>query len=162
MPFGCADKKLMLSSSEWNTFVDNIIPLVPFRLFIKKIFAFDLYDQILKNKDQCLRYKTNRIRNCGNCTSKIYVYPDFNVYPCTCLTNFPVGNLLKDNIKNIINSSAADTFINYKLDEGLPCNSCKYYEFCYGGCIGMSYHMLGGLGKGDIRCPILQKYYSQK
>lgn len=162
LPFGKADRSFMLSSSEWNNFVDSIIPLVPFKLLVKKHFAFDLYDQILKNEDKALKYKMNRIRNCGSCKRKIYIYPDFNVYPCTCLTDFPIGNLLKDNIQDIINSPAADTFINYKLDPNLPCNDCKYYEFCFGGCIGMSYHLLGKLGGGDIRCPKIQKYYNEQ
>lgn len=162
MPFGCADKKFMLNSSEWNDFVDKIIAITPFRLLIKKLFAFELYDRILNDKSKYKKYKSNRIRNCGNCSKKIYVYPDFEVYPCTCLTDFPLGNLLKNTLRDILENEKSGLFINHKLSDALPCNKCRYYEFCYGGCIGMSYNIFGNLYSGDIRCPILERYFKKR
>jgi radical SAM domain protein len=53
-------------------------------------------------------------------------------------------------------------FYNYNILENSICNQCKYKNFCNGGCMGMSYNILGKLGLGDIRCPIVKKYYEEK
>lgn len=161
MPFGNADFDNMMSAKEWNDFVDFIIKRVNFRLKIQKIFPFELYDKKMKSfKEDDLISK--RCFNCGSGRDKIYVYPDLNVYSCTCLTDFCIGNLQKDSLKEILFGDKIKIFSNYKVNEETPCRECKYYKFCNGGCIGMSYHVFGKLGKGDIRCPILRRYYDKK
>lgn len=159
MPFGNADSNNFLSSFEWNAFVDKILKRVNFRLLIKKIFPFEIYDKHLSNMNVPTN---NRCFNCGSGRNTIYVYPDFSVYPCTCLTDFCVGNLKINSLKNILNDNCIQKFCNYEMDRETPCHSCKYFEFCNGGCIGMSYHIMVSLGKGDIRCPILRSYYEEK
>ncbi len=158
MPFGVAKTKDMLNIEEWNSFVDNILDKVNFRLLIKKLYDFDLYDRhyskIIENKNRC--------HNCGSGKNEIYVYPNLNVYPCTCLTDFSTGNLKKESIEDILKGKRNSQFTNYKLDIELPCHQCKYLLLCNGGCIGMSYNILGALGKGDIRCPTLRGYYDKK
>ncbi|WP_349405874.1 radical SAM/SPASM domain-containing protein [Clostridium perfringens] len=159
MPFGNSCSNKFLSSSEWNDFVDNILKKVNFKLSIKKIFCFELYDKYL---EQMNIYTKNRSLNCGSGSNTIYVYPNFNVYPCTCLTDFCIGNLKTDSLKNILMSKFIQKFSCYEMDKDTPCHSCKYFKFCNGGCIGMSYNIIGSLGKGDIRCPILRSYYEKK
>lgn len=159
MPFGDANSSNFLSSSEWNNFVDTILKKVNFKLLIKKIFPFELYDKHLSSMTVPI---TNRCFNCGSGRNTIYVYPDFSVYPCTCLTDFCVGNLRRNSLSHILNDTSIQKFCNYKMDKDTPCHSCKYFAFCNGGCIGMSYHIMGSLGKGDIRCPILRSYYEEK
>lgn len=41
MPFGHADIKDILSSEQWNSFVDNMLEYVQFRMKIQKMFPFD-------------------------------------------------------------------------------------------------------------------------
>ncbi len=159
MPFGNAYSNNFLSSSEWNTFVDDILKKVNFRLLIKKIFPFEIYD---KHLSQTYTITQNRCFNCGSGSNTIYVYPDFSVYPCTCLTDFCVGNLKTDSLKNILSGNNIKRFSKYEVDSDIPCHTCKYFAFCNGGCIGMSYHVMGSLGKGDVRCPILRSYYEEK
>lgn len=159
MPFGNANSNNFLSASEWNNFVDYILTKVNFKLLIKKIFAFEIYDKFLSKMDITTQ---NRCLNCGSGNNTIYVYPDFSVYPCTCLTDFCVGNLKTDSLTNILNGTKIQFFSKYKMDDDTPCHTCKYFSFCNGGCIGMSYHIMGSLGKGDVRCPILRSYYEEK
>jgi len=158
MPFGIAKPQDMLTIEEWNNFVDKILKKVNFRLLIKKLFDFDLYDKhyskLIKNENKCC--------NCGSGKNEIYVYPNLNVYPCTCLTDFCIGNLKESSINTVLNCKKNKEFTNYKIDKKLPCYECKYFPLCNGGCIGMSYNILGALGKGDVRCPILRRYYEKK
>lgn len=159
MPFGNAHSNNFLSAPEWNTFVDHILTKVNFKLLIKKIFPFEIYDKYLSQMDITAR---NRCFNCGSGSNTIYVYPDFSVYPCTCLTDFCIGNLKTDSLKSILKGNKIQKFSKYKMNSDTPCHTCKYFAFCNGGCIGMSYHVMGSLGKGDIRCPILRSYYEEK
>lgn len=157
MPFGDAqiDCDELMSAGQWNLFVEKTIEKARFRLKIQKIFPFDLYD---KNMDR-LKDSTNlRIRNlnCGSGKNKIYVYPDFYVYPCTCLTDFCVGNLSTDSLDEILAGEKNKQFADYALLEESKCYNCEYKAYCNGGCIGMSYHYFGKLGMGDKRCPKLK------
>lgn len=161
MPFGHANFENMMSVQEWNSLVDYIIKESKFRVKVQKIFPFDLYDKFMKNKD-ANNSLLNRCFNCGSGRDKIYIYPDFSVYSCTCLTDFCIGNLQESSLKQILYGEKIKDFSNYKIDEGIPCKECEYYALCNGGCIGMSYHFFGEIGKGDIRCPILRRYYEEK
>lgn len=151
MPFANKKFERMMTSDEWNTFVDDLIKRAKLRLHIKKIFPFELYERY-KNIIEESNMMKNRCINCGSGSQKMYVYPNFNVYPCTCLTDFCVGNLMTSKLEKIFNSKKLKPFLNYKIDDNTVCNTCEYKVICNGGCIGMSYHYYGVLGKGDIRC----------
>jgi len=154
LPFGCADKSNVLSIAQWNDLVYYLLDNAEVRLSIKRLFDFDLLDRYLKcNPDNFSFNKSN----CGDVKYKIYVYPDFTVYPCTCLTDFPIGNLLKHTLHEILQSDKAEKFRDYRVNEESPCFSCKYLTVCNGGRIGMSYHFFHELGKGDYRCPLIQE-----
>ncbi len=155
MPFGSAGFEAMMSADEWNCFVDELLGRVNFRLLIQKIFPFDLYE---KEKVRLEQAPSGRKRNlnCGSGRNKIYVYPDFKVYPCTCLTDFCVGDLSKQTLIEILNGERNKIFAEYKLADEAECHNCEYRKFCNGGCMGMSYHYYGKLGMGDIRCPKLR------
>lgn len=154
MPFGSAGFEDMMSADQWNTFVAELLHRANFKVKIQKIFPFDLYDQRREELDQL---PTDRLRsiNCGSGKNKIYVYPDFKVYPCTCLMDFCVGKLDKQTLAEILADDPIKQFTEYKLLEEAICIDCEYKKYCNGGCIGMSYHFFGKLGMGDKRCPKL-------
>lgn len=157
MPFGNASGiDDIMSAEEWNSFVDNLLKTVNFRLKIKKLFPFDLYEKRWSDLEKTA-FKCNRSINCGSGINKIYVYPDFRIYPCTCLTDFCVGELGKQSFSEIMNGEKIKLFSEYSLKNGADCQDCKYKNYCNGGCIGMSYHYFGKLGMGDLRCPKLSK-----
>lgn len=157
MPFGDAQIGIgeMMSADEWNAFVDRVIEKAKFKLNIQKLFPFDLYD---KNMERLKTENNLRIRNlnCGSGKNKIYIYPDFRVYPCTCLTDFCVGDLSKETLNEIVLGVQNKKFKDYVLSDESKCKDCEYKLFCNGGCIGMSYHYFGKLGMGDKRCPKLK------
>lgn len=152
MPFGSASSSNGLSVQDWNFFVDRIIACAHCKLFIKKLFPFDLYDNNIDRLNDLLN-SGHRFINCGSGKNKLYIYPDFNVYPCTCLKDFCVGNLRTQSLDEILSGEKIKPFLNYKIDSASKCNDCKYKKFCNGGCIGMSYHKFKKLGMGDVRCP---------
>lgn len=154
MPFGSAGFNDMLSAEEWNDFVDDILDLAQLRVVIKKIFPFKLYDR-KKEKLEAIYGEKSRCDNCGSGNSEIYVYPDWTVYACTCLTDFPLGNLKEQSFNEILEGEKIQRFKNYDCTNPI-CKDCQYFRYCNGGCIGMSYHYYGELGMGDIRCPILK------
>lgn len=154
MPFGNSDISSILSCDEWNMFVDNILNISNIRTRVKKLFPFDLYHKYAELLD------SNKLgkwcMNCGSGSEKIYIYPDLTVYPCTCLTDFPLGNLGHSSLHDILANEKAQSFSNYHIREESQCNSCEFLKYCNGGCMGMSYHYFNKLGMGDIRCPKVQ------
>lgn len=155
MPFGSANAKEMLSAEEWNVFVDKVIDKARLKLKIKKIFPFYIYEKYKERLDAMI-IPESACNNCGSGKDKIYIYPDLEVYPCTCLTDFSLGSLTRNTLQEILNGKSAEKFINYKVKNEI-CMSCKYLKYCNGGCIGMSYHIFHKLGMGDIRCPKLKE-----
>lgn len=153
LPFGCGDLEHCLSINEWNKLVDILVQAATVPLNIKRYFDFSLLDRfIAKNPER----KPNGKINCGDVRHKLYIYPDLKVYPCTCLTDFPLGTLQEQSLSEIIASPKSRRFTDYTVNSKSYCSSCKYLPFCNGGCIGMSYHFFGKLGEGDYRCPLLQ------
>ena len=154
MPFGFGSKNDIMSADEWNSFVDSILRGSSIRIKIKKIFAFELFEKYKNRLDEL--YQNHHCSNCGSGNNKLYIYPDLNVYPCTCLTDFPLGNLSTESLNKILEKPITEQFANYQLAETSLCNACEYKRYCNGGCIGMSYHFFHKLGMGDIRCPKLK------
>lgn len=154
MPFGHANIEEIISVEEWNSFVDVMLDYVCFRMRIQKMFPFELFD---RNKDKLEElFKGRKCSNCGSGRNKIYIYPDLSVYPCTCLTDFCLGNLHDAPLSLIMQSELAQKFANYTLSPKSECQKCEYIKYCNGGCIGMSYHYFHEIGYGDIRCPKLR------
>lgn len=154
MPFGSSNFNDMITVEEWNNFVDKVLSFSTIKTRIQKIFPFELVKQhmeLIKNS----KIEIGQVNNCGSGKDKIYIYPDLNVYPCTCLTDFPVGNLRTETLHKILNGKKIKKFSNYAPKSEI-CLKCEYLKYCNGGCIGMSYHYFGELGMGDIRCPIIQ------
>lgn len=151
MPFGNANFEEMISTKEWNMFVDDILDYAETKISIQKLFPFKLFDKYKHELDTTLKDKI--CSNCGSGKNKIYIYPDLSVYPCTCLTDFKLGNLKDNSLNGILNSPITNSFAKYTIKQNSSCNSCKYLKYCNGGCIGMSYHYFQELGMGDIRCP---------
>lgn len=155
-PFGFTDDVLVLDTLAWNSFVEDIKSFSKLKLSIHKMYNFSncmncSYEEILGNKE-----KFKDITNCMTVKNKIYVYPDGNVYGCTCLKDFPLGNILEQKLDDILNSTNAMILKNYTIKNESPCYSCKFKPICNGGCIGMSYHVFKELGMGDNRCPLFQ------
>lgn len=156
MPFGHADINNLMLAEEWNTFVDEMLAYVCFTMKIQKMFPFDLFE---KNKDRLDElFKGRKCSNCGSGRNKIYIYPDLSVYPCTCLTDFCLGNLKEHSLSQIMQTEIALKFANYSVTPDSKCQKCEYIKYCNGGCIGMSYHFFHQLGYGDIRCPKLRSH----
>lgn len=154
MPFGHASINEILSTEQWNSFVESMLDYVQFRMKIQKMFPFELYDKNRNKLDEL--FKGRKCSNCGSGRNKIYIYPDLNVYPCTCLTDFCLGNLKELPLSKILKKELSMQFADYTVNPESKCYSCKYLKYCNGGCIGMSYHYFNKLGYGDPRCPIIR------
>lgn len=155
MPFGNASFDDMMSTENWNAFVDKMLDRVNYRMKIQKLFPFDLF---IKYKDKLdALYADKSCANCGSGKDKIYVYPDLNVYPCTCLTDFYLGSLKENSLSELLSTKDLMKFSNYQVLDNSICRRCDFLKYCNGGCIGMSYNYFKELGRGDIRCPKLRK-----
>jgi radical SAM protein with 4Fe4S-binding SPASM domain len=164
LPFGCGAGLREPSSLEWNAFVETMLDTCRMRLGIRRLYDFTqldaLSDEHILELSQELSGKPSN-RNCGSGTTKIYIYPDFSVYGCTCLSSIPFGNLSCTPLQEILDSPQALRIRAYKVDDASPCQKCRYLPLCNGGCIGMSLHKAGQLGMGDMRCPLWQRYASE-
>lgn len=153
LPFGCADENDCVSINQWNNLVNFLVDNSHVRLYIQRLFDFNLLERYFEKHCASISFPKS---NCGDVKSKVYVYPDFTVYPCTCLTDFPLGNLVASSLVEIIQNDKSKRFSAYQVKSDTLCSTCKYLPVCNGGCIGMSYHFYHELGRGDYRCPLIQ------
>jgi radical SAM protein with 4Fe4S-binding SPASM domain len=156
MDFGNSSKEDILSIKEWNSFVDSVQNIeFPIQIRANKLFDFESVEKL--SCDELSTLSKNAVKNCGTCTHKVYIYPDLNVYSCTCLDSFPIGNLKENSLNEILLSEASKIFVDYlpKLEE--TCMECRYLELCNGGCVGTAFHKYKEFGHGDPRCPKINK-----
>jgi len=161
LPFGCGAGLKSPSINEWNCLVDDMLNSCRMQLGIRRLYDFKQLEHLTNENIIELSRKFNKyqsISNCGSGTYKIYIYPDFTVCGCTCLTSIPFGILGKSPLRDIFQSPNALSIRNYKIKDSSPCNHCRYLPLCKGGCIGISLHKTGQIGIGDVRCPLWQKY----
>lgn len=143
-------KANIIPSFEWNEFVLQLLSKCKFRVHIKKLFDFAMWDKALASCDidyNCL------VNNCGIGRTKLYIDSNCNVIPCTCMPD-TIGNLLIDDIAAI--KAKLDSIAHIKPSDSSQCNKCKYVKICNGGCPGYSWKCFGKLNMGDIRCPMIE------
>ena len=81
-----------------------------------------------------------------------------SISPCVYLHDFRVGDLLSEDIFDILNSESFQTFANRKFNLPDECNPrCNYYDYCRGGCAARAYLLSGNLNAKDPYCP--QDYF---
>lgn len=147
-----------LHCDEWNNFVDLVLNTVKLNVSIQKMYDFSLFKEAehLYGKDFI---KRNAIRNCGF-GKKLYVYPDFSLYPCTCLSDFKLGNLLTNSYKEIRNN-LNKLLLEKDLTPSI-CSSCKWEYLCGRGCPGRSLRTFNKLWRGDPICPLVINSIKEK
>ena len=165
VPHGCADLSDVLSAGEWNLIVDKIKSRrLPFSVNAIKMFDLEQFNSMSDDQLQALGDLAMRCRlyNCGSGGRKIYIYPDGEIYGCTCLKKFPFGNIFTQKMEDVFASVNAKRIAKYTVVPDSPCAKCRYIRLCNGGCIGMSLARFGELGHGDIRCPIVAREILRK
>lgn len=139
-----------LDVSDWNSLIDDFLPVCRFRVYTQKYFDFPLMDHYMSkgiNSDEI-------IFNCGIGRSKIYVSPTFDILLCSCM-NDTIGNLLSDSSETILRKLS--DYSRIIPSEDSVCYNCKYKSICNGGCPGYSKKVFGVYNMGDIRCPLISK-----
>lgn len=151
MPFGNASTDDLLDVDEWNCYVDELIKITPFRLGIRKMFDKNLLDKLSDAQISEIAKSERNIgfKNCGCVKSKLYIYPDMNVYGCTCLKDIPLGNIETQSLSDILKNDVAQSFIDFVTDCA-TCQKCRYLKICNGGCMGMQKKF-----GYDFRCPLI-------
>lgn len=90
------------------------------------------------------------------------VRPNGNVSFCPSLEK-TYGNILKDNIDDIVNSEGWKEFSNIKVkDLDKKCLDCKYVKYCGGGCRADGYYETKSLyGISDFTCDLVEFYVKE-
>jgi radical SAM protein with 4Fe4S-binding SPASM domain len=84
------------------------------------------------------------------------------INPCVYMHDFKTGNLLEDDIFDIIESPEFKAFANRKKSIPQSCreSGCSYIEKCRGGCSARSFLIHNDLESKDPYCP--QEYFNQQ
>ena len=77
------------------------------------------------------------------------------INPCVYMHDFKTGDLLSQDIFDIINSSEFTSFANRRENIPKECkdSNCQYMETCRGGCSARSFLIYGNLDSKDPYCP---------
>lgn len=117
-----------------------------FSFFYKKFF--DLwYDDYRKGQYMSVTLFDNMIpmykgihpQQCGmlgRCSMQVVVEGNGNIYPCDfyVLDEYLCGNIVTDDLNDIIHSAAAKKFLNEPHRTCSKCSTCKFINICHGNC----------------------------
>lgn len=119
---------------------------------------FNLTELFIFPAKNITKTKNNKIMQCpaGSCIAYIDFYGD--LYPCTSLPTFKLGNILKNNnITNLWQHSAAikelRSIKNQTMDCLTGCNACSSQKYCFGGCRGDALFYNNDVYGFASRCP---------
>lgn len=126
------------------------------------------YDTFLvKEFEQYIREELGGVSECHSCIEREDCTVRFlsldmsgECYPCNRLyrnETFYLGNLQKENINSIISKSKCYSDNRMEALQKKECNSCKYREYCHGGCPAIAYSVYGNYNEKDYYCVAYQK-----
>jgi SynChlorMet cassette radical SAM/SPASM protein ScmE len=84
---------------------------------------------------------------CGCVMNKIAVRADGTVVPCTMLSHIELGQINRDDLKDIWQNHPEMKKIrqrrNIPLNDFAFCKGCEYINYCTGNCPGLAYTITG-------------------
>ncbi|MNE38801.1 Anaerobic sulfatase-maturating enzyme [compost metagenome] len=101
---------------------------------------------------------------CGIGTHLVSVNADGTVYPChiTMLPNLAMGNLLQQDLKEIMYTSAIAAECREMTVETVgQCKSCDYKIFCGGGCRANALYALDDIMGHDPHCSLNKAFLKE-
>ena len=131
-----------------------------FDLWIEKLkagqsFRIPIFQAMIWNLMAVNAGKKTWPTNCGTGVNMIMVEENGDVYPCSAVEhvpNFKMGNMLTENLEDILNSSTAVNFQARITNNVEDCQSCPVQSMCGGGCPGNSFIRYHDLYKKDPNC----------
>jgi radical SAM protein with 4Fe4S-binding SPASM domain len=100
------------------------------------------------------KYGSRAQVRCDAGLTKVALLPDGSVFPCNLFFGFQefcLGNIFKDDLKDILENPVLDTLKKFQGNQCLF-SSCNHYSTCTGGCPAHSYFFHGSLDSADPRC----------
>ncbi len=100
------------------------------------------------------------ISPCGGGRCFLAISADGNTFPCSefiGLDEFCGGNIFKDNIKDIINTSPFMTVKQRKVENINPCFRCAIKHFCGAPCPAEAYSMNGDINTVGAFCELYEQ-----
>lgn len=72
----------------------------------------------------------------GRCSVQYVIESNGDVYPCDfyCLDEYCLGNLKNHSFRELSESDHAKKFLEESECTKKPCSSCRFIDFCHGGC----------------------------
>lgn len=103
--------------------------------------------------NELLMYKHREMR-CPSGNFSAYIDPVGDVFPCTALPTFNMGNAVREDLAQLWQSSPAIKLLREKkLTTPTSCSGCEQLDTCHGGCRGDAIFYGGEFDGIPSRCP---------
>lgn len=158
-PFSEQDLKLMCDSRMLEKINQEINKnRYKYKISIKNKYIGEICSsEIYLNEKKRLfpNSEKKHIYSCAACTSSCYINEIGEVFPCVYMSDerMKIGSLKKESILQIWNGEFAHRYqINWNMENSI-CGECEYWNWCTGGCLGVSAAYVRKLQPGyDPRC----------
>jgi len=129
-------------------------------------FGKDFYDVSIRFFEDILLYLVDGVKAscCYNnvCSSYLVVEHNGDCYPCDFFVfgEWKIGNLIKSDIRTIMNSSLRSRFASLKADLKETCRECRIASFCMGDCTRFRYLPETGYKNISEYCTAIKRVYN--
>lgn len=139
--------------------------------FLKTLF--DLwYDDLIHHKIVSIRYFDNLLQlmvgyppeacgMLGRCTCQFIIEANGGVYPCDfyVIEQWYLGNIKDQSFSQLLNSSAAQQFVQSSIYVDPVCRECPWFSLCRGGCRRWRELFIKGKPRLNYLCPAYQEFF---
>lgn len=138
----------MIAESSFSLLKHHIENKRPFHLQMEYLYREELLENFekLTDNDYVCDYEGKRESCC--------IKPNGDVVACAYCTDFPVGNIRKNSLKDIWYSSYMKKFKEIKIKDVYECRDCNLRQYCATGCRINAFFINGNYynAKDDYAC----------
>lgn len=138
----------MIAESSFSLLKHHIENGKPFHLQMEYLYREELLENFekLTDNDYVCDYESRRESCC--------IKPNGDVVACAYCTDFPVGNIRKNSLKDIWYSSHMKKFKEIKIKDVYECKDCNLRQYCATGCRINAFFINGNYynAKDDYAC----------
>jgi len=155
---GLGRYRFSLNPEKYSYFLKTLFDLWYVDMMNSHVISIRYFDNLLQ---LLMGYPPEACGMVGHCTCQFIIEANGGVYPCDfyVIDQWYLGNIKDQSFSQLLNSSAAQQFVQSSIYVDPVCRGCPWFNLCRGGCRRWREPFINGKPRLNCLCPAYQEFF---
>jgi len=150
--------RFSLTPEKYSYFLKTLFDLWYVDIMNSHVISIRYFDNLLQ---LLMGYPPEACGMAGHCACQFIIEANGGVYPCDfyVIDQWYLGNIKDQSFSQLLNSSAAQQFVQSSNYVDPVCRECPWFSLCRGGCRRWREPFINGKPRLNYLCPAYQEFF---